>query len=312
MPDLLAMYRHAVRARLLDERLRQLGRVGHIGFHPDARGFEPAIVAAVLAMGDTDWIVPSARDHAACLVRGMAIERYVAHVFGSGDDRLGGHPAPGCVAARELRIASPSGLLANHLSHAAGIAWAARLRGEASAVLALFGESAANAGDFHSAANFAGVTRAPLVLLCRTDRRTAAGLPTPTDGVAERAVAYGIESTVCAATDPAAVAVAITEARARAALGGGATLVEAVLEGEADPLDVLRGRLIDRGEWDVWRDFELRRETMAEIEAAVARARAVGPPPREAIFAHVYGEDPPHLQRQRDLMLALAPASAGR
>jgi TPP-dependent pyruvate/acetoin dehydrogenase alpha subunit len=303
MADLLAILRHAVRARLLDERLTQLARAGRIGFHPDARGFEPAVAASVLAMREADWIAPSARDHAAFLVRGMSVERYVAHAFGDAEDRLAGHAAPGHASARDLRIVPPSSLVSNHLTHAVGIAWAARLRKDPIAVLSLFGETAANAGDFHSAVNFAGVTRAPVVFLCRSDRRAPAPLPTPLESVADRAIAYGVESASCDAADPRSVAAAIQQALARALAGEGPTLVEAILEGDRDPLDALRDELVAAGEWDESRHFQLRRELMSEIEAAIARAVAAGPPPREAIFAHVYRDAAPHLERQRDVLL---------
>lgn len=320
MADLLGIYRHATRARLIDERLTQLARAGRIGFHPDARGFEPALAAAVLALGDGDHVFPGAREHAVFLARGMDTARYLAHALGAGGDRMLGHAAPGQLAARDLRVASPSGLVSNHLTHAAGCAWAARLRGGESAVLALFGRSAADAGDFHSGVNFAGATKAPAIFFCRTDRRAAARggpgaePPAPIERVADKAIAYGVEHATCDAADPASVAAAVAEARARGVAGGGPTLIEAVLEGDADPLATLEAALSREGAWDESRALELRRALMGEIETALAHVLEAGAPPRDAVFAEVYGRLPTHLAAQRDQLLAApaAPAEGDR
>jgi TPP-dependent pyruvate/acetoin dehydrogenase alpha subunit len=299
MADLLAIQRIAVRARLLDERLAQLARAGKIGFHPDARGLEPAIVAAVLAMREGDHVFPSARDHAAFLARGMPVARYVAHAIGSREDPMAGHAAPAHLASRELRIGSPSGLVSNHLTHATGLAWAARLREDPLYVLAMFGESAANAGDFHSAVNFAGATKSNVIFFCRTDRTTAR-LPTPVESVADKAIAYGVASAVCSADDAANVAEVIERARA----SEGPTLIEAVRADPRDPLEALSARLASEKEWSAAKDGELRREIMGEIEAALADAQKSGPPPRESLFEHVLADVPSHLREQRAQLLA--------
>lgn len=291
MPDLLAVLHHAVRARLLDERLAQLGRAGRIGVHPDARGFEPAIVAAVLAMRPQDAIFPSAREHAACLVRGTSIATYVAHALGNADDPMHGHAPPGHLACRGLRIGSPSGLFSNHLSHAAGYAWAARLRREPIAVLAMLSETAADTGDFHSALNFAGVTKAPCIFFCRTDRTARRpAVPTPLERVADKGIGYGVEAISCSADDPASVAAAIARAIARAEQGP--TLIEAVRQDERDPLEALREALVAAGAWDASRHMALRRETMSEIERAIEQAQQVPPPAFASMFADVHGEPP--------------------
>ena len=49
--------------------------------------------------------------------------------------------------------------------HAAGIALASKLRGEAQVTTVMMGEGASNQGDVHEALNFAGIHRLPMVLL---------------------------------------------------------------------------------------------------------------------------------------------------
>ncbi len=304
MADLLAIYRHATRARLLSERLRELARAGRIGFHPEGRAFEPAICAAILAMRDEDHVFPSAREQAAFIARGIELERYVSNAFGTSEDPMCGHTAPAHLSSRQLRIGSPSGLISNHLTHAAGFAWASALTREPAAVLAFFGASAADAGDFHSAVNFAGATKSPIVFFCRTDRTTTDRLPSPTESVAEKAIGYGIEGVTCAAHDMHGVATTVERALSRARSGDGPVLIEAILQDPNDPLDMLRALLIEQQGWDPRRDLDLRRETMIDIEAAVQKAMEAGPPARETVFDHVFAELPQHLETQRDHLLA--------
>jgi len=308
MSELLSIYRHALTARLIDERLEVLARGGRIGLHPDSQHAEVVIVAATLALGEGDWVFPTARDHAAAFARGVPVATYLAHVIGSASDPLSGHAAPGCFCSREKKIAPPTGQLSQHLTQAMGLAWAARLRRDGACVLALLPETAADAGDFHSALNFAGATKAPIVFLVRTDGSEA---PAPDVEVADKGIAYGVAA-VDVAGDPETVLFAVREASERARRGEGPTLLEARISvapslgaggsapGPGDPLEKLRRKLIDDGAFDESADWHHRREVMGEIEAAIVAAIDAGPPSPDAIFDHVFAELAPHLSRQRE------------
>lgn len=305
MSELLQIYRHALRARLLDERLEVLARGGRIGVHPDAQRAETVIVAATLALGESDWVFPTPRDHAAALVRGVEVGTYLAHVIGGASDPLSGHAAPGCFCSRDKKIAPPTGQLSQHLTQAMGLAWAIRLRKDAGCVLALLPETAADAGDFHSAVNFAGATKAPIVFVVRTDGSEA---PAPDVEVADKGIAYGVAS-VDVSGDPVHVLEAVREACARARRGEGPSIVEARISLEHDPLALVRDRLIADGAFDESADMHHRRELMAEIEAAVVAAIDAGPPALDSLFDHVTAELAPHLSRQRDELRSIHEAS---
>jgi len=296
MSELLQIYRHALKARLLDERLEVLARGARIGLHPGSQRAETVIVAAALALGESDWVFPTARDHAAAFVRGVGVTTYLAHVIGGASDPLSGHASPGCFCSRDKKIAPPTGQLAQHLTQAMGIAWAARLRKDASVVLALLPETAADAGDFHSAVNFAGVTKAPIVFLVRTDGSEA---PAPDVEVADKGIAYGVTS-LDVSGDPLHVLEAVRDAATRARAGDGPTLIEARISVDHDPLEKVRGRLIADGAFDESADMHHRRELMAEIETAIVAAIDSGEPALDTMFEHVTAELGPHLIRQRD------------
>lgn len=306
MAQLSAVYRHAVRARLLDERLSMLARAHRIGMHPDAQRAEIVIVAATLALDTDDWIFPTPRDHAAALTRGVTMERYAHHALGTAADAYGGRPSPGLFASREHRIGSPGSLLSQHLTQATGFAWAAKMRGQRDAVLTFLPETAAEAGDFHSAVNFAGVNKAPIVFLVKTDGDESPAAPVE---VVDKGIAYGVES-VSVSADPEVVADAVKAALGRAREGAGPTLLEVRISTEPDPLVLLGRDLVASGAMSELDDITLRRQVMGEIEAAIAAASAMGPPERGSLFEGVFASLPPHLIRQRDELAAapLAPA----
>lgn len=312
MADLVALYRHAVRARLLDERLTVLAKAGRIGYHPDAQRAELVVVAATAALTERDWVFPTPRDHAAAMVRGATAQQYLDHVVGNGDDVLRGHGTPGTYASRALRIASPSTQVSQHLTHAAGLAWAARLRKTDEVVLAFFSETAADAGDFHSAVNFAGVVKAPVVFLCRTDGSEA---PAPAVEVHDKAIAYGVRAVECAG-DAASVLAAVADAVAHARAGEGPTLLEVRISTEPDPLEKLRTQLLSDGSIAELEDFAFRRDVQAELEHATVAALGKPAPALDTVFEQVFapgeaGALTPILDAQRASLRALHDRSTG-
>lgn len=303
------LLRHIVRARLVSAKMVTLQRAARIGFHATSIGIEAAVVGAVLAMRETDWVFPGARDWYAALVRG-SLAPYVHHAFGSAHDPAKGHAAPDHLPARARHVVSPSGVPSAHLPQAVGAAWAAKIRGDRVATLALFGSEVATSGDFHNALNFAGVFRAPVVFVCRSES---------SDRVVDRAVAYGLANARVDGTDALAVYAVVKEAVSRAEAGKGATLVEVVSPrvdaasltdaalssgelfelGERDALVRLQRTLASENIIEAGFVPSVVREVSAEIDAAVAAAENAGPPPVATMFEDVYARIPAHLERER-------------
>ena len=297
---LAAAYRAITASRLLAARLAASPRVG---FWPGSVGDEGAQVGAALALRDGDWLFPSQRDVAASLARGATIARVVHQAYGTSQDPGRARQAPGAVADVALRIVSPSAPTGGHLTHAAGVAWAARGRGEGLVALALFGEGLLDAAEIHNALNFAGVFRAPLIAVCKN---AAADRGVDAEG---HAVAYGVASLRCDGADVLAVVEGVRSAIAHAAAGGGPTLIECLVhraptEGELDrardPAVRLRGHL---GRLGVAVDA-IERAAGAEVDAAIAIAEGASPPDPASLFDDVYEKLPAHLTEQRAALLA--------
>jgi len=299
----VALYEHMVLARVLDGQLIELQREGKIAQHSSAIGEEAAIVGAAAAIGDQDWIFPSSREFAAALWRGMPLGAYAHHAMGTALDAGRGRNAPDPPFWRAARVASVSPLVGTQIPHAVGLAWAARMRKEDVAALVFFGEGATSSGDFHTGLNFAGVTRAPVIALCRNNgwaTGTPASRQTASAGFAIKAIAYGLRGVRVDGGDVVAVLSVVREARARAAAGEGGTLVEAIVtEAGVDPVLRLRRHLETRALWTIEREQRLQSEVRADVDRALAEAAAAGPPGIETMFDDVYAKRPWNLDRER-------------
>jgi pyruvate dehydrogenase E1 component alpha subunit len=316
----VALYEQMVLARELDERLIVLQQEGRIGSHSSAVGEEAAIVGAAAAMRDEDWLFLASREIAASLWRGTPLAECAHHVFGTARSAGKGRGAHAPPFWKPARVASVSPLSGTQIPHAVGVAWAARLRREDVTALAFFGEGATSSGDFHAALNFAGVTRAPIIALCRNNgwaTGTPASSQTASPGFAVKAVAYGLRGVRVDGGDVVAVFSVVREARARASAGEGGTLIEAVttprqtirtdLEdashtawADRDPIARMRRHLEARGLASEESETRLVAEVRADVDRAIREASVAEPPSKASMFEDVYADLPWHLREQRD------------
>jgi pyruvate dehydrogenase E1 component alpha subunit len=322
--DLKRLYRAMVLGRRLDERMLRLQRQGRIGTFAPIKGQEASQIGSVFTLEAKDWMVPSFRETAAMLWRGWPIERILAFYAG----RLeGGQPGP---EQRDLPVAMP---VATQLPHAVGIAYGIQYRGEDAVVMVYFGDGATSEGDFHEAANFAGVWHGPVVFVCQNNQ-WAISVPlkkqTNSRTLAQKASAYGFPGIQVDGNDVLAVYAASREAVDRARAGGGPTLIECVTyrlgmhttaddptkyrsEEEVkaweqkDPLTRFRAYL----ERKQLLDASVEDEVDAEIARGVERFEALPAPDPLGMFDHAYAELPASTAAQRDEIAARLQASAG-
>ena len=304
--QVLALYKHMRLARALDERLVALQREGRISSHLSATFEEAAILGAVAALREKDWVFHYGREAAGALFRGMPLGAYVSHMFGSAGDAGKGRQMPDHFASRAARFSSASAPIGTQITHAVGFAWAAKMRKEDVVTLACFGEGATSSGDFHTGMNFAGVWKVPTVFLCRNNG-WAISLPASRQTAASsfwiKGMAYGIAGAEVDGNDLFAVHKAVSAAVHRAARGEGPTILEAVTSRETDPIARVRQHLEARRVWSDKDEAELGARVRAELDVAVAAAESEPAPPRESLFDDVYGQLPWHLREQREELL---------
>jgi pyruvate dehydrogenase E1 component alpha subunit len=319
------LHRGMLRARVLDEKMLLLQRQGRIGFYAEARGQEAAVIGAVAALEARDYVVPAHREIGAALHRGLPLASVVAQLYGNAHDVGRGRQMPVHQAApRALNFIPPSSCVATQLPHAAGIAWAAKMRHDPIVVLAYLGEGATSAEDFHAGVNFAAVYHVPAVFLCENNQwaiSTPASRQTASRTFAIKALAYGMPGVRVDGNDVLVVHAAVAEAAARARQGGGPTLIEAVTYrmgahsssddphryrsdaeeaswADKDPLRRFGAYLAAAGVLDAAGVAAQRAAIEAEIAAAVEAEESVGPPPLRSLIENVYARTPAALEEQ--------------
>jgi pyruvate dehydrogenase E1 component alpha subunit len=328
-PELLRrMYREMLRARLLDERLVALHRQGRIGFYSASTGQEAAPVAAGLALHPRDWVFPALREGALMLVRGFPLNAYIAQVYGNKADVLKGRQMPSHMSGRSVNQVSWSTVIGSQLPHAVGAAWAAKLKGDDTVVLAFLGDGATSSPDFHAAMNMAGVFSVPVVFACQNNQ-LAASVPvarqTASATLAAKAQAYGIPSVRVDGNDAIAVYMVLSEAIANARGGSGPSFIELFtyrIGPHSTSDDPTRYRSED--EVNVWKakdpvsrlrrylglseilsdpeEADLRAQIGDEIGRAIAEVEQIGPNAAASLFEDVYEKLPWHLVEQRELL----------
>jgi 2-oxoisovalerate dehydrogenase E1 component alpha subunit len=230
--EYLRLHRWMRMAKALDDRMHILVKQGRAPFVGSSRGHEGIQVASTAALGADDWLVPHYRGLANSIVRGLTMKEWMLAVFAKAADPLSaGRNIPGgCYSYRALKIAPVSQVVASWIPKAAGIAYAAKLRGDGSVTLCTFGDGATSQGDFHEGVNFAAVHRLPVVFVCENNSYAISvpiRLQTANPDIADRAAGYGIPGVTVDGTDVPASYAACREAVDRARRGEGPTLIDA-------------------------------------------------------------------------------------
>jgi 2-oxoisovalerate dehydrogenase E1 component alpha subunit len=170
--DLVEMYRLMLLARFCDERQWALNRQGKAPFVVPVSGHEAAQVGSAWAFErGKDVLCPYYRDLALVLAAGFSPADVFAGLFGKvTDPSSGGRQMPAHWGSSKHNIISGSSPIATQCLHAAGIAYAKKIKKEDAVVGTWFGEGGTSEGDWHGAMNFAGIHRLPLVFICENNQ----------------------------------------------------------------------------------------------------------------------------------------------
>ena len=228
----LVLLRNMLVQRAVDTRGFQLNRQGKIAIAMGSEGHEAVQAGTGMAFErGKDILYPYYRNTGLVLACGFSLDDLFRSQFARKTDRTGGKSIINHITAKELGIASISSIIAAQCTHAAGAAYALKLRGESGrAVFCQFGEGATSEGEWHEAMNFAAVSKLPIVFVCENNRwaiSTPQSKQMANPDVAARGAGYGMATAIVDGFDPFATFLAVRAARDRAASGGGPTLVEA-------------------------------------------------------------------------------------
>ena len=313
---LLALYRGMVLTRAFDLKAVSLQRTGRLGTYAVSLGQEAVSVGIASAMRAEDVVLPSYRDNGTLLWRGTKMEEIL--LFWGGDERGNLSSGP----AHDFPYCIPVG---SQAPHAAGVAYAFKLRKEPRVAVCLFGDGATSKGDVWEAMNFAGVHKLPVVFVANNNQWAISvplKLQTASETLAQKAIAAGFSGEQVDGNDVIAVRAAAEDAIAQARAGGGPRLIEAVTYRLSDhttaddaaryrppeevqarwkeePIARLRAYLVSQKAWGKSQEEELAADCQKQIETAIERYLATAPRAPQTMFDHLYAELPRAYASQR-------------
>jgi pyruvate dehydrogenase E1 component alpha subunit len=315
--SLIPLYRAMVLTRTFDLKAVSLQRTGRLGTYAVSLGQEAVPVGVASAMRAEDVFLPSYRDNAALLWRGVRMEEIL--LYWGGDERGCNWSGP----AHDFPFCVPVG---SQAPHAAGVAYAFRLRKEPRVAVCFLGDGATSKGDVYEAMNFAGVQRLPVVFVVNNNQWAISvplRLQTACETLAQKAIAAGFIGEQVDGNDVMAMRAAAEEAIAAARSGSGPRLIEAVTyrlgdhttaddaaryrppeevqaHWKEEPIARLRAYLVGRKAWGKAEEEALSAECQGQVEAGVERYLAAAPRAPETMFDHLYAELPDAYRGQRD------------
>ncbi len=316
-PDLLiSLLRGMALTRAFDLKAVALQRTGRLGTYPVSLGEEAASIGVASAMRDEDVLLPSYRNTGAQLWRGVTMEEIL--LFWGGDERGSCFTGP----TQDFPVCIP---VASQATHAAGVAYAFKLRKEPRVALCMCGDGATSKGDMWEAMNFAGVAKLPVVFVVANNQWAISvprGSQTASETLAQKAIAAGFDGEQVDGNDVIAVRAAAEQALAAARAGEGPFLIEAVTyrlgdhttaddaaryrppeevqaRWKEEPIARLRTYLVNQKAWTKRDEERLAAECQERVEAAAARYLATSPRPPASMFDHLYAELPRAYAGQR-------------
>src|SRR5437773_5423158 len=202
--------RYMTLMREVEDRIeRKLYRQGKIlGGVYVGRGQEAIPVGSALLAGPDDVLLPSHRDLAVMLIRGMPLARIFAQYMGRVGGLTRGRDGNMHMGDLKLNIISIISALAATVPVATGCALALRYKGIDGVAFSYFGDGATSRGDWHEGVNFATVQKLPVLFICNNNQyaySTPLKLQMACANVAERAPAYNMPAAIVDGNDVLAV-----------------------------------------------------------------------------------------------------------
>ncbi|MFQ5784180.1 MAG: pyruvate dehydrogenase (acetyl-transferring) E1 component subunit alpha [Alphaproteobacteria bacterium] len=270
--EMLTYYREMLLIRRFEEKAGQMYGMGLIGgFCHLYIGQEAVVVGLEHAIDREDAVITSYRDHGHMLARGMNPKGVMAELTGRRDGYSKGKGGSMHMFSTERNFYGGHGIVGAQVPLGAGLAFAAKYRGEPRVCLTYFGEGAANQGQVYESFNMASLWKLPVVFVVENNRYamgTAVERAKAGTELYKRGAAFGIPGMEVDGMDVAAVKVAGDEAVAHCRAGKGPILMEMKtyryrghsmsdpakyrtreevqkVRAKRDPIDHLRKRLID-------------------------------------------------------------------
>jgi pyruvate dehydrogenase E1 component alpha subunit len=301
--------------REMEDRIeRKLYRQGKIlGGVYVGRGQEAIPVGTALLATPDDVLLPSHRDMAVFLIRGVPARRILAQYMGRMDGLTRGREGNMHMGDLKLNLVSIVSALAATVPVAAGAALALRYQGKKGVAFSYFGDGATSRGTWHEGVNFATVQKLPVIFICNNNQyaySTPLSAQMACANVADRGSAYNMPAEIVDGNDVLAVHAATQRALAHARSGGGPYLIECKTFrmtghsahdaahyvpkelfdewGRLDPISRLQDKMLGEGWADQSALDDLQSSIRQEVDEAVAWAEQSPHPDPASLLDDVY------------------------
>jgi len=301
--------------REMEDRIeRKLYRQGKVlGGVYVGRGQEAIPVGTALLATTDDVLLPSHRDMAAFLIRGVPARRIFAQYMGRMDGLTRGRDGNMHMGDLNKGLISIISALAATVPVAAGVGLALKYQGKNGVAFSYFGDGSTSRGTWHEGVNFATVQKLPVVFVCNNNQyaySTPLSAQMACANIADKGPAYGMPAEIVDGNDVLAVHEATKRALAHVKLGGGPYMLECktfrmtghsahdaadyvprgLFEewGKLDPIVRLRDRMLEEGWAEKAAIEEVQASVLREIDEAVAWAEQSPFPDASSLLDGVY------------------------
>ncbi|MCQ4084191.1 pyruvate dehydrogenase (acetyl-transferring) E1 component subunit alpha [Streptomyces sp. RB6PN25] len=320
--DLTDLFRRMLLVRRFEERAAQAYTQARVGGYCHLNlGEEATVVGLTSALEPEDYLFTNYREHGYALGRGIPAGRVMAELYGRSTGVSKGWGGSMHMFDVQARLMGGYGIVGGQVPLAAGAALAVSYRGGREVVMCQMGDGTTNIGAFHESLNIAALWDLPVVFAVVNNQLgmgTSVQESSAEPELHRRAAAYRIKGVRVDGTDVLAVREAAREAVRLAREEQRPTLLETVsyrLRGhsvvdparyrdpeeverakEADPLPLLRDRLLKDGVLDEERLAALEDEVRQEITAAAEFAESSPHPEVSTLFDHTYATPVPNTE----------------
>ncbi|TPX32397.1 pyruvate dehydrogenase (acetyl-transferring) [Synchytrium microbalum] len=320
--ELLALYKQMLSIRRLETACDQLYKSKMIrGFCHLSTGQEAIAVGMESSITKNDSIITAYRCHGFAYLRGSSATAIIAELMGRRDGSSKGKGGSMHLFANEFY--GGNGIVGAQVPIGAGLGFAHKYRNTKTATLALYGDGAANQGQVFEAYNMAKLWDLPVVFVCENNQY---GMGTSAHRAAASTKYYTrgdyIPGLRVNGMDVLVVREAVRKAREWCVTGNGPLVMEMVtyrygghsmsdpgttyrtreeiqhMRSTRDCITGLRTRLLEVGAANEEELKKFDKEARAEVDDAVAAAKASPEPDVKDLYTEIYapGSEPEYVR----------------
>ena len=226
---LLEIYKIMVLARRFQEEAIRLSEAGKFSNYHAGIGQEAVGIGCCYKLNSSDILLPHYRGVGSLLMRGFTPRQLMAGLFAKATSPTLGRTPLYHLGDLDKGVLCTSSMVGSIIPFGAGSGLATLLHQTNEVTLVIFGDGAANRGDFHEGLNLAAIWKLPVVFVCENNfysKSTPMEKTTAGGSVWKRAASYGIPGELVDGNDVEAVGEAMERAVTRARSCGGPSLLE--------------------------------------------------------------------------------------